>query len=77
MERLILVNLITDFPAPMVNNYCTDRAPIAFLKEERIKCNVKFKDLEMFNILKTSEEAMVISATNNTFNSTALVFINI
>ncbi|KAJ8726356.1 hypothetical protein PYW07_001054 [Mythimna separata] len=61
-----------DFPAPMINNYCTDRVPITFLKEEKIICNVKFKDLEMFNILKTSEEAMVISATNNTFNSTAL-----
>ncbi|KAF9822947.1 hypothetical protein SFRURICE_018121 [Spodoptera frugiperda] len=61
-----------DFPSPMMNNYCTDRVPIAFLKEEKMTCNVKLKDLEMFNILKTSEEAMVISATNNTINSTAL-----
>lgn len=59
----------------MMNNYCTDRVPIAFLKEEKMTCNVKLKDLEMFNILKTSEEAMVISATNNTINSTALVCI--
>ncbi|KAF9415045.1 hypothetical protein HW555_007201 [Spodoptera exigua] len=61
-----------DFPASMMNSYCTDRVPITFLKEEKMTCNVKLTDLEMFNILKTSEEAMVISATNNTINSTTL-----
>lgn len=60
----------------MINNYCTDRVPIAFLKEEKVRCNVKLKDLEMFNILKTSEEAMVISATDVTFNSSVLVIVD-
>lgn len=61
-----------DFPAPMVNHYCTDRVPIQFIRKEKIKCNVKLEHLEMFNILKTTDEALVISATDNTFNSTTL-----
>ncbi|XP_075992300.1 tectonic-1-like isoform X1 [Anticarsia gemmatalis] len=61
-----------DFPTPMVNTYCTDRAPIKFLKDEKIRCNVKFNDLEMFHIDKTAEESMVISATERSLNSSAL-----
>ncbi|CAB3249996.1 unnamed protein product [Arctia plantaginis] len=60
-----------DVPTPMVNNYCTDRAPIGFLYEEKITCIVKFNDLEMFYIGKT-ESSMVISATERTMNSTVL-----
>lgn len=56
----------------MVNDYCTDRAPIGFLNEEKITCIVNFNDLEMFHISKT-ESSMVISATERTINNTVLV----
>lgn len=65
--------LFTDTPSPTINNYCTGRKPIMFLKNENIKCIVKLKDLEMFKILKTPQEAPCISVTEKSLNSTTLV----
>ncbi|XP_063838733.1 tectonic-1 isoform X1 [Ostrinia nubilalis] len=61
-----------DTPSTTINNYCTGRKPILFLKNEKIKCIVNLKDLEMFKILKTPQEAPCISVTEKSMNTTAL-----
>lgn len=55
------------------NSYCTGRKAMQFLRDEKIKCNVKIEDLEMFQIMKSLEEVAVISATPLSMNSSVLV----
>ncbi|XP_049866711.1 tectonic-1-like isoform X2 [Pectinophora gossypiella] len=62
-----------DLPSTMVNNYCNDRKPIKFLRDETMKCNVKLTDLEALQILNIVEKTSVISVTANSFNTSALV----
>ncbi|XP_059060670.1 tectonic-1 [Achroia grisella] len=54
-----------DLPWPIVNNYCTGRRPIKFLIDETVTCKVNLKDLEMFHILKASEDVSLISVVKN------------
>ncbi|CAG9784415.1 unnamed protein product [Diatraea saccharalis] len=61
-----------DMPSPTVNNYCSGRRPILFLKEQSIACSVHLKDLEMLQIFKTSQESYCISVTEKSFESSAL-----
>ncbi|RVE49623.1 hypothetical protein evm_005755 [Chilo suppressalis] len=61
-----------DMPSPTVNNYCSGRRPILFLKEENIECTVLLKDLEMFQIFRTSQESHCISVTEQSLNSSVL-----
>ncbi|KAM3964843.1 tectonic-1-like [Aphomia sociella] len=58
-----------DLPSPIVNSYCTSRRPLRFLKDETVSCKVKLKDLEMFHILKASEDVNLVSVLENTLNS--------
>ncbi|XP_053601874.1 tectonic-1 [Plodia interpunctella] len=61
-----------DLPIPVFNDYCTGRKPVTFLKEETIKCNVKLKDLEMFEIIKASREATLVSVIASTSSTATL-----
>lgn len=68
-----IIFTIPDLPSRMMNNYCSDRKPIKFLKEEHIKCNVKITDLEIFNILNIFNDSSVISVTEKYLNTSTLV----
>ncbi|KAL4708124.1 hypothetical protein ACJJTC_009903 [Scirpophaga incertulas] len=61
-----------DMPWPVVNNYCSGRKSIVFLKDDKVNCDVNIKDLEMFQVLKTSKEAFCISVTDKIDNSSIL-----
>ncbi|XP_004933679.2 tectonic-1 isoform X1 [Bombyx mori] len=61
-----------DLPYANINNFCTNRKPIRFLNNEKIKCNVKLSDIEMFNVKRISEVTSIISVLNSTMNSTIL-----
>lgn len=60
-------------PVPTVNNYCSGRKALQFLKDEKYECIVKIGDLEMLHIMKSLEEHTVISATPLSMNSSVLV----
>lgn len=60
----------TDLPFSKINSNCDSRAPIYFMIDQHVQCNVVARDLEMFNIIKNIEETKVISVkTTNTSNS--------
>lgn len=44
-----------------------------FLSNEKIMCNVKLTDLEVFHILSTLDESSIVSITNKSVNNTMLV----
>lgn len=44
-----------------------------FLSNEKITCNVKLTDLEIFHILSTSDESSIVSVSDKLVNSSTLV----
>ncbi|XP_073941772.1 tectonic [Choristoneura fumiferana] len=71
---LLRNNSITylEVSSPVVNNYCTGRKRVQFLKEENIVCSVKLTHLEMIQILNTIEESCIISVIDRSFNASIL-----
>ncbi|XP_026757502.2 tectonic-1 [Galleria mellonella] len=61
-----------DLPSSVVNSYCTSRRPLRFLRDETITCMASLKDLEMFHILKASEDVRLVSVVKNLSDTSTL-----
>ncbi|XP_068620821.1 tectonic-1 [Battus philenor] len=72
-ERVLLLKnqsiYYIDLPVSVANGYCSTRRPMIFLRNEKLRCHVRMKDLEMFHILKTINESTVISVGKNMNNA--------
>lgn len=67
---------LSDIPALNLNSYCSNRKIMKFLSNEKITCNVKLTNLELFQILSISDESSIVSVTDKLANSTTLVSIS-